>query len=377
MKIAINSIISRPVSPVTFGGTEGFTYILVEELKRRNYDVHLYAASDSQTSAILHSVNDSVTAREKRMGESLSQPYYLLLAQNLTLDSSRYDIIHNNYFHYYFFSAFTPFLSCPVVHTIHSAFFQDKNWQEILKSFHLEKNEHFVFVSEYARQLAGFKEQSSVIYHGIDLENFPYNENASNAFLWLGRMVPEKGAAQAVQAAKQSGISLMLNTARDAKIDLEYFTKEVEPYLSDKIRLERKDTLEEKVKLYQQAKAMLFPITWEEPFGLVMLEAMSCGTPIIGYARGSVPEIIKDGVTGFIVNPSEEKRGNYIIQKTGIEGLKEAIERINNLSAEEYHLMRKNSRKHVEDNFAVGRMIKEYEQLYKRLIAQEHEKHEY
>jgi glycosyltransferase involved in cell wall biosynthesis len=369
MKIAINSIISRPVGPNTFGGTEGFTYLLTEELHKREHEIHLYASSDSTTSAVLHGVNTAPEARQKHMGELLSQPLYVRLAQQLALDAEDYDLIHNNYFHYYFFSAFAPFVSRPIVHTIHNAFFQDEKWREVLQSFPRGKNEHFVFVSEYAQKLSGFTEGSSVIHHGIMTDDFPYQANPSETFLWLGRMIPEKGADQAAQAAKDSGISLILNTARDAKTDEAYFREQVLPLLSESIHWEHEDQFAQKVRLYQNAKALFFPIMWEEPFGLVMLEAMSCGTPVIAYARGSVPEIIRDGVTGFIVNPPGEERGDFIIKKSGVEGLKEAAEMIVSLSHEDYQRLREECRKQVVDKFSIKRMIDDYEALYERVVS--------
>jgi glycosyltransferase involved in cell wall biosynthesis len=115
---------------------------------------------------------------------------------------------------------------------------------------------------------------------------------------------------------------------------------------------------------------MLAPLTWEEPFGLTLIESMACGTPVIAFARGSVPEIIEDGKTGYIVNSSEDdKRGDFVIKKTGIEGLCEAVERIYDMSEEGYRQMRKNCRAHVENNFTVERMVDQYEALYKEILA--------
>lgn len=119
-----------------------------------------------------------------------------------------------------------------------------------------------------------------------------------------------------------------------------------------------------------RAKCVLFPIKWEEPFGMVMIEAMACGTPVIAYARGSVPEVIKDGVTGLIVNQNEaEKRGNWIIKKTGIDGLCEAIEKIYGLSPAAYLKMRQNCRKQVEDNFSAEKMVVRYEGVYSEILT--------
>ena len=124
----------------------------------------------------------------------------------------------------------------------------------------------------------------------------------------------------------------------------------------------------ELVSYYQNAKLFLFPIEWEEPFGLVMIEAMAAGTPIVAFARGSVPEVIKDGETGFIVNSSDEdKRGDWIVKKVGIDGLCEAVERIYSMPKDHYRQMRKNCRGHVEKFFTIEKMIDNYEMVYKQI----------
>lgn len=129
------------------------------------------------------------------------------------------------------------------------------------------------------------------------------------------------------------------------------------------------ENLDEKQMIYGKAAYFLYPVQWEEPFGLVFLEAMTCGTPVIAFARGAVPEIIVDGVTGFIINPSDDDiRGDWIIKKTGVDGLREAIERISSLSKVNYEKMRQACRKHVEENFTVEKMVENYEKVYKKVI---------
>ncbi len=122
-------------------------------------------------------------------------------------------------------------------------------------------------------------------------------------------------------------------------------------------------------KHYQSSKVFLFPVILEEPFGFVMAESMACGTPVVAYAKGAVPELVKDGLTGYIVNSSDDDiRGNWIIKKTGVKGLCEAINKIYSLQKDKYEEMRTNCRKHVEANFDIDRMVKEYIDVYKRLI---------
>src|SRR3989344_4356091 len=251
MKIALLASVHKQVSSDTLGGTEMLTYYLVEELVKRGHDVTLFATSDSVTSAKLVSVCDSATANEKDGPQNLFLPYQLLLSQKAVEKSQEFDLIHNNYFETFLFSAFSLFCRVPVVHTVHNDFF--------------------------------------------------------------------------------------------------HFAKEMPPLLSDSIVFESALDLDRKMKLLSRAKALLAPISWDEPFGLVLVEAMACGTPVIAYKRGAVSEIIKDGRTG------------YIVPEGDINGLVERIKMIDTIDREQ-------CRKHVENNFSVEKMVDGYEEIYKKIL---------
>lgn len=371
MKIAITSLVTRSVSQNTFGGTEAFTFDLVERLVQKGHNVSLYAASDSQVSAKVVGVVDSQTAQKEVLGEKLSFPYYLLLARQLALDANRFDIIHNNFYNTYLFSAFASFVDKPVVHTIHNAYFHNKDWAKLMNSFGFGENEHIVFVSKHAQKIAAVSKNTHVIYNGIDSKRFAFHLSSSEYIFWMGRMVPEKGAEDAVKVALEGDFRLVMSGKIFNEAHKRYFNEFVKPFLGRNIVLEENPNTDEKVSLYQHAKAFIFPINWEEPFGLVMVEAMSCGTPVIAYARGAVPEVVKDGVTGFIVNrPDSKIQGDFIIKKTGIAGLCEAVERIYSLSNEQYQSMRKACRERVERYFTIKRMVDDYEKLYTKIVTQ-------
>ena len=214
----------------------------------------------------------------------------------------------------------------------------------------------------------------ATIYNGTDTNLFRFNPNPKDYLLYLGELVERKGVREAILAAKKIKLKLVIAgrvPLQTSQIkDYSFFQKYVKPELNrGRIEYAGEVASEKTSELYGNAKATLFPIRWEEPFGLVMTESMSCGTPIIAFARGSVPEIIKDGETGFIVNSSDNDiRGNWIIKKTGVEGMIEAINRIYDMPEKEYLEMRKNCRKHVEKNFTLERMVDEYEKVYKRII---------
>lgn len=373
MKIGIAGILNKPIVKNSAGGTETFTFGLVEELVKRQNDVTLFATSDSLTSARLQSVCSSVqSSGVKEAGISLLVPYHLLQSREIVSRSKEFDIIHNNYFDSYLFTSFSNWLSCPLVTTVHNDFWQFPNLRSVLEKTRRKGKDGLVFVSHKAKELAGNPSDSYVIHNSIDFNAYEFSKDGGDALFWLSRVVENKGAREAIQAARATNKPLILSGYVIASEKYEtYYSTYIKPYLSSSITdVGGADSPEKKIKLYGNAKVFLFPILWEEPFGLVMLEAMSCGTPVIAYAQGAIPEVIVDGKTGFIVNRSNEDiRGDWIIKKTGIEGLSEAVERIYSMSNADYLTMRQNARQHVEDNFGLAHMVDEYEKLYKMLAG--------
>lgn len=204
------------------------------------------------------------------------------------------------------------------------------------------------------------------VYNGVDIHDYHFSPTASGGLVAVGRMVPAKGFEDAISLAKRADVELTIaswiydNVERSA-----YYRDRILPFVdSPKIKVTSLLNREEIVKLYQQALALVFPIKWEEPFGMVMIEAMACGTPVVAYNRGSVPEIVKDGVTGFIIDPDNADRpgkGSWMIKKQGIEGLVEAVSRIGEID-------RASCRRHVEEKFSVEKMVEGYETLYREAL---------
>jgi glycosyltransferase involved in cell wall biosynthesis len=180
-------------------------------------------------------------------------------------------------------------------------------------------------------------------------------------------MVAVKGHDIAIAAARGAGMPLTFATwMSDAVKETPYFKEKIAPFIDGKnIVL---NSLMQGVSLasaYQKAKALIFPIQWEEPFGLVMIESMSCGTPVVAYNRGSVAEIVKDGVTGFVIDPDDTDRpgkGTWVIKTQGIEGLVEAIKRVGEID-------RAACRRHVEEKFTIDKMVEGYENVYKKVLG--------
>lgn len=362
MKIAIAGVITKKIEPHPLGGTEMFTYLLVEGLVKKGHDVTLYCAKGSKTSATRQvEICEPAEAIGQESNVEFVYPYTLIEMRQILQDlgANKYDILHVSFLKTFMASFFADQIKIPLLHTIHRDFMENKRLHAVYQRIGFHPNEHFVFVSERARQRSLLKENTHAIHNGIDTQAYPFSPECSDTFLWLSRVDELKGPKEAALAAQKAGVKLILSGDIDREKYQDYFDSEIKPLLSDSIVHEKPSTVERKIELYQKAKAFLFPIQWEEPFGLVVAEAMSCGTPVIAFNRGAMSEIIQDGVTGYLVD-----------QGKGVEGIVEAINRLNSLSREEYAKMRQNARKRIEDNFSVARMVENYENLYKELIKQ-------
>ena len=374
IKVGIVASTIVKLSNDTKKGTEIFVHKLASKLLERKKDLNvtIFASKDSQIEN-LQSIQKIASLEDKDIKLKYSQLFDLANIAN-AFNTPDIDIFHVNITNGELILPFAQFIKKPILITTH--YHLSKNYRKKLFGYyHKLDNVYYISVSDSQRTPLPNLNYVKTIYHGIDLKTFKFNSNPTTSeIIWAGRGVPEKGLGDVIQVIKLTG--------HNAKIFPILKSAHVEWMINDflKIRNSLKSNITVRTNFdidhrqlanhYQHAKLFLNPIKWEEPFGLVMIEAMACGTPVVAYARGSVPEIVKDGKTGFIVNSSEkDKRGNWIIKKTGVAGLIEAVERIYALPETKYRLMRLNCRKHVEKHFAIERMVDEYIETYKQVIA--------
>lgn len=348
MKIALLAPPYLSVPPKRYGGTEKIVSLLADGLVDRGHDVTLFATGDSLTRAKLVSVYPEELGNSGLKKDDGLLP--LIHYSNCVRQAKEFDIIHN---HGQYLAMFATSASpVPVVHTIHGSYYKGEvpeEKREVLKFFSTNK-----FVSISANQRGGFPELNFVgtVYNGIDLMKFTYNEKPRGDYiLWVGRIVAKKGVTEAIQTAKEVNIPLVIAAAIDPA-DMPYYESEVRPHVDGKfISYIGEINQHSSDELYGNALCTLFPISWHEPFGLVMVESMACGTPVVAYNIGSVPEIITHGKNGFIVE-----------MESGVDGLAHAVRRIGDIK-------RGDCRMHVENNFSAEKMVSGYEKVYEKILG--------
>jgi glycosyltransferase involved in cell wall biosynthesis len=342
MRIAQLAPTYERVPPAGYGGTELVVGLITEELVRRGHEVTLYASGDSETAATLR----SVTPRAVRYGDVVdgvrhAEYFQLLNAQTCFIDAATgdFDIVHNHAGIEGLVLAANS--RTPVLTTNHNSFLPQ--FQAIWDAYPWAHN------SLSASSASTFPIRGAVgpIHHGIDVDSFPFGERPGDDLLFLGRFSPEKGADRAIEAALRSGRRLLLAGKVDPA-DQEHFDAAVRPRIdNDRIVYVGEADASTKRQLLADARALLFPIEWDEPFGLVMVEAMSCGTPVLGLRRASVPELVENGRTGFVVDD--------------VDGLVDAIERVDQID-------RRGCRRRAEERFGFGRMVDDYERTYAAVV---------
>ncbi len=330
----------EPVPPPRYGGTERIVSYLTEELVRRGHDVTLFASGDSRTAARLVAVTERALRLDANSREVLAANFSRELGRVFGT-AEKFDVIHCHVD--YLAYPFSRLVRTPTLHTLHGRL----DLPYLGPVFRDFPDVRLVSISDAQREpLASLKlNWAGTVYHGLPVDRLPFVAQPGDYLAFLGRLSPEKQPEVAIEVARRAGVPLRIAAKIDAN-DREYVDRVVRPLLDDPL-VEFIGEVEddEKAAFLGGARALLFPIDWPEPFGLVMIEAMACGTPVIARPCGSVREIVEDGSTGFVGDT--------------VDDLVEAVKRIDTID-------RAACRRHVERRFSVARMVADYETLYRR-----------
>jgi glycosyltransferase involved in cell wall biosynthesis len=345
MRIAQVAPLIESVPPKHYGGTERIIAYLTEELVRSGHKVTLFASGDSVTSAELVPVCRRSFRQNRRAKDYLSRE--VLLMDHVMERSGEFELIH-------FHTGCLHYLICrhlpvPNITTLHGRL----DTPELLRLYERFRDMPMISISNSQRAPWPCANWQGTIYHGLPQDLFRFHPAPGDYLAFLGRASSEKRVDRAIEIAKRVGMPLKI-AAKVDRADRRYFKREIEPLLNDP-HIEWVGEINDKDKdaFLGNAYALLFPIDWPEPFGLVMIESMACGTPVVAYEGGSVSEVMEDGVTGFVVNE--------------IEQAVEAVGRVRDLS-------RARCREVFEKRFTASRMASDYVDVYKRLIDSDVEK---
>lgn len=287
LRIAQVAPIAGPVTPDTGRSIEHLVWLLTEELACRGHAVTLFATGDSRTSAALRAVYPRGYDHDDDLWDW--QFHELLHMASAFEHAAEFDVIHSHVYH--FALPFTRLVDTPVVHTYHVLPDDD-----VVRGYARYPEARIAAISHYQRRALASIPDVVVVHHGVDTEAFPFRPVGGDYLLFLGRIIPHKGPVEAIRLARGAGMRLVLAGPRDE----DYFAAEVAPLIDGRwVRYVGPVNARERNALLAGAAALLYPVIVPEPFGLVMVEAMACGTPVLALGRGAVPEIVDNGVTGY------------------------------------------------------------------------------
>jgi glycosyltransferase involved in cell wall biosynthesis len=327
------------VPPSGYGGIEWVVALLADGLTDRGHEVTLFAPPGSETDARLVSPLD-----EEPPSDAIGDPWYEAShVVSVYEHGEEFDILHDHTGPAGISIGATS--DCPTVHTLHGPFTD----QTSMLYSRVARRHWFVAISESQRSMAPENLRwGGVVYNGIPMDRYPFREDKDDFLFFLGRADEEKAPHLAIEAARRAGRRLVMCATTKNQREQTYWAEMVEPILGDDVEVHGECPLDQKTDLLARAAALLFPIQWAEPFGLVMTEAMACGTPVVAWRNGSVPEVVADGETGFIVGSVEEMAA--------------AIGRVGELDP-------RAMRSRVEERFSAEAMVSGYERIYQQVLA--------
>lgn len=341
---------AKHIPPGFSGAPEAVVSKITEGLVARGHNVTLFASKNSKTKAKLFSVykKDSYSEKEIGIRHHLHFEHFLISQAYRLAKEGKFDIIHSHFD--VRTCGYAPFVDTPTVSTLHSCL-HGFLMQNILK-FH-KNTQFYVSISDAQRKPLKDLNYIDTVYHGINSSKIKPSFEKGKYFITMGRIVESKGNLDAIKAIMKTDEKLLLMGMPLPDSD---YWKKIKPYIDGKKIIHIKFIPRKELFSYVKgAKALILPAYLDEPFGLTIVEAMACGTPVIAYRRGSIPELVKNKKTGFVVSSLNKKGG------PNIEGLAESIKNIDQID-------RKKCRYHIEENFTIEKMIDGYEEVYYKIL---------
>lgn len=342
MKIAQIAPLVERVPPRRYGGTERVVHALTEELVRRGHDVTLFASGDSLTSAKLHAPYPR-SLREAHLKDIYGANVWTLLNIGTAFEMQKqFDILHDH--NGYIGLPIANMAERPSVITMHLPF-----TPEMRRIFRAFRTPFVATISKAQSHPAPDLHYAGTVYDGLRMTHYPFSEKHDGYLLFVGRIAMDKGVHYAIEVAQELNLPLVI-AAKLNSWDRPYYQEYVEPFLSEEIRWIGEVDEAQRNDLMSKAMCFLHPVTWQEPFGLTLIEAMACGCPVVAFDKGSIPEIVKHGETGFVVRTIEE--------------MFEAVEKIEEID-------RAHCREYALETFNEKTMTDGYEEIYRKILNKE------
>lgn len=361
MKVALVSNIFNPCGPAAPGGLEVFNYYLATELERQGASVKLYASGDSTNiKSLVPIVKKSLLHSKNKQFMAVPWNYRKITVEEFAIYTELMQKLKdfNGVIHFSMVNFLPIYLAVKnglsIVTTMHMPA-TNYHYQALVNLLDTREIKKVNFVGISKAQVKNFPHARFIVNNGVNTTEFRYQDNPKNSFIWIGRMIPEKGVDDAIKVAKLTGFKFEIAGAPNGGAEETFFNQKIKPNFGGNISYRGHLKGRDRIKFYN-SRAMIFPMKWEEAFGLTIIEAMSCGTPVIAYNRGAVSEIIEDGVTG------------YVVEKDNVNGLVCAMKKINRMPEDKYQLMRQRCRETVEQKYSLTAMASRYLNLYKGLM---------
>jgi glycosyltransferase involved in cell wall biosynthesis len=342
MRIAQIAPLYESVPPRLYGGTERVVSWLTDALVRMGHEVTLFASGDSVTTAQLAPMCPRALRLDPQCKDAVS--HHVLMMEQVFSDAANFDLIHSHVDYLHF--SLSRRSSTPCLSTLHGRL----DIPDLVPLYQAFREMPLVSISNAQRKPLSWANWQGTVQHGMPRKSLELRRGSGGYLAFLGRISPEKGVDEAIEIARRSGMKLKI-AAKIDPADLAYFNDRIKPLLKGElVEFIGEIGHDEKNAFLGEATGLLFPIRWPEPFGLVMIEALACGTPVIAYRHGSVPEVLEDGVTGFIVS--------------NMAGAVDAVKRLSEIDREV-------CRNYFDLNFSDERMAIEYTAIYEKLVRAE------